>query len=233
MDCERFDKTLHLYRRGELSDHEAAELAEHVRTCRRCAETQEKLRELDRYVESVRGISPMLDEPEESTARVMARIRAAEAPARKSPKEMIDRLMEYFLKPGIRYASAAVVVFAVASFSLQYFTILQSIGTLEQRMAATPAPRAKPTVSYAIETEAIRSTTDRHLLRTLEPYQDQVQSDGAVIVELRTLRFLATLVDARASFLARGYMDRDRVDALIREVAKNTRTLIRFANGGD
>ncbi len=234
MECERFDQMLYLYRRGELSDDEAAALTEHVKTCTRCAATQQRITQVDRYVESVRAISPTLEKPEELTARLMARIRGtSKTRDRTSLKDTINRLLDYFLLPPVRYASAAIVVIAMGSFSLQYFTILRSIGSLEQSMAISPLSKAKPTVSYSIEVEAIRSAADRDLLRAFGPYQDQVQSDGAVVVDAKTLKSLASFVDANASLLIRGYTDRDRVDALIHEVAKNARTLIRFVNGGD
>jgi hypothetical protein len=146
--------------------------------------------------------------------------------------DLLDRLLDHFLRPPVRYASAAIVVIAVGSFMVQYFSLLQSVGTLERSMASRVSTTTGPVISYSIKKEELPALADKSIERALGPFRDMVRSNGVVVVEMSTLRSLVRLLDLNASLFYRSRWDRDRVDALVREATKHARTLISFSHEG-
>jgi hypothetical protein len=145
---------------------------------------------------------------------------------------MLDRLLDYFLRAPVRYASAAIVVIAIGSFTFQYFSTLQSVAALERSMASRLGTAVGPVVSYSVRKEKLSALADKSIEKEIEPFRDMVQSNGVIVVEMSTLKSLVRLVDLNASLFFRGRWDRDRVEALVREATKHARTVITFSHEG-
>ena len=233
MHCDRYRKMLHLYRAGELTERERAELQAHLRTCRRCATEQEKILRADQHIEEIRRISPTLERPGVLAERIMTSLRQSEEMSnRNSLTQFIDRLLDSFSIPSIRYLSAFIVVTAIGSFSVQYVSLLQDIDNLQQSMAGRSRTAARQEVAYSIRTEEVRHLADPDLLQLLSPLRDQAQTRDVVIISGNTLKSLMSLIQSGIpNLLAHQYrVDRDRhhIDMLIRKLQKTARPLLTF-----
>ncbi len=164
MSCERYRRLLHLNRSGEISKQEADELRQHVRLCERCAIELQRIERTDGFIDRLGTYSPAPANAEKLTSEILRRVRAeASAPRALTT---VDRLLDFFLLPSVRYSTVAIVLFISATFMTQLLTMLNDISDLEQRMISpmrNEAAEATYTMQSKTLQEAAQSETGKPL----------------------------------------------------------------------
>ena len=230
MSCDRYRKMLHLNRSGELTEREAVELDKHLKTCRRCAQEREKIAQTDPFLSRLRGFTPTVERPDELADRIIASVRqSSEATAHPGRSSPLDRVLDYLSFPPIRYASVAFIVVAVGALLIQYFSLLQSVESLEETMADRSQMRPVPEVTYSVRVEDVRHLADPELLKSLGPFQYPEQSSEVVIINSRRLRSIVSVIDSRISPALFGLnlndWKRKRLELLTDQLKKSARTM--------
>jgi anti-sigma factor RsiW len=151
MNCEHYQRLLHLNRPGEISPQEADDLRKHLRLCERCTLELKRIGRADEFFDRLARIPLTPAHPEQLTADVLRRVRAESVVSR--PRNRVDHILDFFLIPVVRYSAVTLVLLVVGTLMAQLFTTMNSISNLEQRMAG-------PTRSHATEvTYSMRSKT--------------------------------------------------------------------------
>jgi hypothetical protein len=151
MTCEYYQRLLHLNRPGEISPQEADDLRKHLRLCERCTLELKRIERADGFIGHLAGMPLTPAHPEQLTADVLRRVRADSAISR--PRNPVDRILDFFLIPVVRYSSVTLVFLIVGTLMAQLFTTMNSISNLEHRMAG-------PTRAHTTEaTYSMRSKT--------------------------------------------------------------------------
>jgi hypothetical protein len=156
MSCERYQQLLHLNRSGEISTQEADELRQHVRLCERCALELQRIERADGFIDRLGAFSAAPKNPEKLTADILRRVRA-ESTAPK-PQNTLDRILDVFLVPSVRYSTLAIVLLVIMTFMTQLLTMLNGVSGLEQRMAS-PIRNEATEETYEIQSTTLRNIT--------------------------------------------------------------------------
>jgi len=160
MSCERYQRLLHLNRAGEISGHEADELRQHLRLCEKCSLKLQRIERADGFIDRLVAFSPTPKNPEELTADILRRVRAESA----SPKPLnpLDRVLDFFLLPSVRYSTVAIISLIVLTSATQLVMMLNDISNLEQRMAS-PVRRDATEATYTMQSKTLQgvATSDR------------------------------------------------------------------------
>jgi hypothetical protein len=155
MSCERYQQLLHLNRSGEISVQEADELRQHLRLCERCALEFQRIERADRFVDHLGTFSPTPRNPEQLTADILRRVRAESSALR--PLNPLDRFLDFFLIPSVRYSTVAIVLLITLTFMTQLVMMLNEISNLEQHLAS-PDRNEAPEATYTIQSKTLKET---------------------------------------------------------------------------
>ena len=135
MSCERYQRLLHLNRSGEISSHEADDLRQHLRLCEKCSLELQRIERADGFIDHLGAFAPTHKNPEKLTADILRRVRAESvAPKALNP---LDRFLDFFLLPSVRYTAVAIISLIVVTSASQLVMMLNDISNLEQRMASS------------------------------------------------------------------------------------------------
>lgn len=129
MNCEHFQRLLHLNRTGEISSREAELLRQHLRVCERCVLEQRRIAKVDALMNQLKSAMPVPANSEKLTADIIRGVRLS-APETQSAG-LIDRVLDFFSRPSVRIASMALTCTAVGLFTLQYLSMLNDVHNLE------------------------------------------------------------------------------------------------------
>jgi hypothetical protein len=154
MMCKQYQQLLHLNRPGEISEHEAEDLRQHLLLCEECSLEYQRIRRADEFIDRLTSLSPTPSDAGELTAAILHRVRSEAAPRR--PLTPIDRIAEIFLQPLVRYAAVAVVLMITTTLAVQLLTTLNDIYALEQRMAKPRSNPAGSTPTYSVESKTLQ-----------------------------------------------------------------------------
>jgi hypothetical protein len=153
MNCERYQRLLHLNRSGEISSHEAEELRRHLRLCEKCSLELQRIERADGFIDHLGAFSPTPRNPEKITADILRRVRAGST----SPKSLspLDRVLDFFVRPSVRYLTVAIISLAVLTPATQLVMMLNDISNLEQRMAS-PVRRDAAEATYTMQSKTLQ-----------------------------------------------------------------------------
>jgi hypothetical protein len=167
MSCERYQQLLYFNRPGEISDAESADLRRHLTSCERCSLEWQRIRNADKLLDPLRTFSPAPPDPEKLALDILRRVRQT-APAERSGN-VVDRILDLFLIPGIRYSAAAIILFIITTFAFQSWALLDDISALEGQLMSASAQRAGTVYAARSETlrEVVRSATGQPLAEAL------------------------------------------------------------------
>jgi hypothetical protein len=159
MSCKRYQGLLHLNRSGEISTHEADELRQHLRLCEKCSLELQRIERADTFIDRLDAFSPTPKNSEKLTADILRRARAESA----APKSlnMLDRLLDFFLLPSVRYSTMSIISLVVLASATQLVTMLNDISNLEQRMASPVRHDTKATYTMQSKTLQEVATSER------------------------------------------------------------------------
>jgi len=157
MSCERYQRLLHLNRSGEISKHEADELRQHLRLCEECSLELQRIERADGFIDRLGAFSPAPKNPEKLTADILRRVRAEST----APKSLIplDRLLDFFLLPSVRYSTVAIVLLITMTFMTQLLVMLNDISDLELRMAS-PLRNKAAEATYTMQSKTLQGVAE-------------------------------------------------------------------------
>jgi len=153
MSCERYQRLLHLNRSGEISKQEADDLRQHLRLCEKCSLKFQRIQRADGFIDRLGSFSPTPTNAEKLTADILRRVRAESTRPRSI--NALDRLLDFFLIPSVRYSAAAIVLLITMTSMVQLLTTLNDISKLEQRMAS-PIRNDATEATYTMQSKTLR-----------------------------------------------------------------------------
>jgi len=219
MSCKRYQQMLHLNRSGEISAQEADELRQHLRLCERCALELQRIERADEFVDRFSAFSPAPRNAEKLTADLLRRIRAESAKPR--PASGLDRVLDLFLMPSVRYSAVATILFITMICMTQLVMMLNDISDLEQRMAS-PVRKDAAEATYTVRSKTLHAVATSERGRPLrENLSVAVTKDGIDIPATHADTFLSdyTLKNLPA-ILETGVMgiDKKTLEVILNEV---------------
>jgi len=140
---------LHLNRPGELSARDAERLAHHLEDCPECSAEFKQIQMADHMVDGLRSRAPVFEHPDAMLNGVLAGIRLPAA-VRQSDREFLGRLVDFLLQPAIRLGTAGLAAVAIGLFMFQEVVLLNSVNSLEAKIAARTLPPRGPKIGYSI-----------------------------------------------------------------------------------
>ena len=160
MSCERYQRLLHLNRSGEISTHEADELLQHLRRCEKCSLELQRIERADGFIEYLGAFAPTPKNPDKLTADILRRVRAESTAPR--PLSLLDRFLDFFLLPSVRYSTVAIILLIVLTSATELIVMLNDISALEQRMAS-PVRRDATEATYTMQSKTLQeiATSER------------------------------------------------------------------------
>ncbi|MDP2887092.1 MAG: zf-HC2 domain-containing protein [Ignavibacteria bacterium] len=167
MSCERYQRLLHLNRSGEISKQEADDLRQHLRLCEKCSLEFQRIQRGDEFIDRLGSFSPAPTNAGKLTADILRRVRAESTKPRSI--NALDRVLDFFLIPGVRYSAVVVISFVGTAFVLQSLILLDDISNLENRMVSLSGQRTGAVYSARSETlrEVAQSAKAQPLTGTL------------------------------------------------------------------
>jgi hypothetical protein len=167
MNCKRYQQLLHLNRAGELSKPDAEDLRQHLAQCEECSLELRRIQRADEFLDPLRSFSPAPPNPEKLTADIMQRVR--EAALRVPSESVVNRILDFFLIPSVRYAALGVISSVSILLIVQSLVLLYDISSLEESMASASTRRGEAVYTARSETlrEAATSAEGRPLVRSL------------------------------------------------------------------
>ncbi len=130
-ECRRVEPLLYLFREGELTDRERADVLAHIESCARCRRLFEDLHVLDAALSPVRGSTPDLPAESPLIDRVLDEIQGARESRTARQTLPVDDLLSW-LRPALSVA----VLAAVAVLAVQQTRDALMIEKLENRLKA-------------------------------------------------------------------------------------------------
>lgn len=179
MSCKRYQQLLHLNRSGEISHQEADELRQHVRLCERCALELQRIERADGFIDRLGAFSPARTNPEQLTADILRRVRAESSIARSLGS--MDRLLDFFLIPSVRYATVAVVLIITVTFMTQLLTVMNDITSLERRMAS-PGRNDATVATYTMQSKTLQEVATSERAKPLKDNVSVTVTNGRIDV---------------------------------------------------
>lgn len=152
MSCERYQQLLHLNRPGELSPTDADDLHQHLARCEGCSLEWRRIQRATELLNPLTSYSPAPPSQEKLTSDIMRRVREAEASG--PSQSMVDRILDFFLIPAVRYSTVATILAVVMTLTIQSLTLLSQISDLERRIGSTARRDAGAT--YTMHSETLR-----------------------------------------------------------------------------
>ena len=136
MKCEESVRLIHLNAGEELSASELKELREHLETCTVCASEARLVGQTAQFLKRLHASTPILARPEDLTRLIMKELSTgSRAIDRRHRRKPLDALLDVCLRPAVRYAYAALILFFVALFMIQQTDTLRSMEDLGIRLA--------------------------------------------------------------------------------------------------
>lgn len=218
MNCERYRPLLHLNRLGEISEAEAVDLRQHLARCESCSLEWLRIQSADKLLDPLRTFSPVPLDPEKLTVDILRRVRETAATA--GSRSVVDRILDLFLIPGIRYSAAAIILFVITAFAVQSWMLLDGISTLEGQLVSASGRRTGTV--YAARSETLREVAHSAMGRPLAGELPFKVTDGRIQVPSKVaemylhdnmLRNLPAFLGSSALRIDQGTLER-----IIREI---------------
>jgi hypothetical protein len=233
MSCERYRRLLHLNRSGEISEHEAEELRQHLRLCEKCSLELQRIERADGFIDRLSTFSPISKNPEKLTTDILRRVRAESvAPA---SSDALDALLDFFLLPSVRYSTVAIIVLILLTPATQLVMMLNDISNLERRMAS-PVRHDATEATYTIQSKTLRQVATSERGKSLKDNISLTVTNDRIDVSAKdvdsflsdvSLRNLPTVLGASALGI-----DEKTVEKIINEVKATAERSFRLDGKG-
>jgi hypothetical protein len=219
MSCERYQSLLHLNRSGEISTLEAEELRQHLRVCEKCTLELQRIERTDGFIDRLGTFSPTSTNPEKLTAEILRRVRAESTAAQSL--NLLDRLLDFFLLPSVRYSTVTIIFLIVLTSATQLVMMLNDISSLEQRMVS-PVRHDATEATYTMQSKTLQEIAtsergkplkDNISLTVTNDHIDVSAKDVDSFLADQSLRNLPTAVGASALGI-----DKNTLEKIINEV---------------
>jgi hypothetical protein len=222
MSCKRFQRMLHLNRPGELSENEAEELSQHLKTCPECSEEFRRIQAADRILDLLRAQVPVLAQPDDLVEDVLSGIGRSPAEAvRRFNDGLPGWLIDLLLSPAVRFGTAGLAVFAVGLFMIQEVALLVSVNALEEKIGGRSSRPSGPGIEYSISAPTAGWNADVHRLQKLAMPEWEGRQNGSVVVSQRTIeQFVSGMGPAPIEML--------RLASTLGSEPRHVRSLVRY-----
>ena len=219
MSCGQYQRLLHLNRSGEISRHEAEKLRQHLRSCEKCSLELQRIERADGFIDRLGAFSPTPKNLEKLTADILRRVRAeSTAPTSLSP---LDRFLDSFLIPSVRYATVTIVLLVTMTFMTQLLVMMNNISNLEQRMAS-PTRHDATEASYTIQSKTLQEVAKSERGKSLKENVSLTVTNDRIDVPAKEVDAFLSEYDLRnlpatlgASALG---IDKKTLDKIVNEV---------------
>ena len=235
MNCDDYQRLLHLNRSGELSAQEAEDLRSHLRLCEKCTLEYQRIQRADELLDPVAAVTPALNNPETLTANIMRGVRdASRSPERRG---LLDPLLDFFLPPLVRYAAAVAVLLIVSTFLYQLMTTLNKVASVEQQMASVSGQRtAIPQPTYTAESKTLEELAKTKDVKAAAETLPVTVKGGQIEVSTRALESIVPIYDLRTVSAAVGssalHIDKKTLEKIINEVKATAESTLRAGREG-
>jgi hypothetical protein len=233
MSCERYERLLHLNRSGEISPEEADDLRQHLRLCERCTLEMQRIEKADGIVDRLSAVILTPNNPEQLTADILRRVRTTAVTLR--PQNPIDRILDFFLLPVVRYSATALVLLATGTFMTQLFTTMNSISNLERRMASPVGTNARE-VTYSMRSKTLQDVASSQQGQALKDNLALTVSNDRIDVSAKKVdSFLSgqQLNDISAALGSSVLgVDKKTVEKIVNEIKATAESTFRFRPEG-
>ena len=194
MSCKQYQQLLHLNRSGEIFRQEADELRQHLRLCEKCSLELQRVERADGFIDRLGAFSPVPKNPEELAANILRRVRA-ESTARRSLNPL-DRFLDFFLLPSVRYATVAIVLLITMTFMAQLLVLMNNISDLEQHMAS-PVRHDATEATYTMQSETLQEVAKSERGKPLRENVYLTMTDGRIDVSAKEVDSFLSGYDLR------------------------------------
>jgi hypothetical protein len=135
---------------------------------------------------------------------------------------LVDRIVEIFLQPAIRYAAVAVVLAITTTFAVQLLATLNDIYTLEQRMATPRSNLAGSTPTYTAESKTLRDVARSETAKGLSGNVPFSVTDGRIEVPEKEVESLLSAYNVKNLTTILGstalHIDKKTLERIVNEV---------------
>ena len=235
MNCEDYQRLLHLNRAGEISVEEAEELRRHLRLCEKCTLEYRRIQRADQFIDRISAFTPASINPGKLTADILRRV--SEESAASHDIDLLSRMLDFFLQPSIRYATVAIILLIISTFMYQLMTTLSGVSAVEQQMAlVSNQTTVVPQTTYTAESKTLQEVSRSKDVKSLtETWPVTVRGDR-VEVPAKALESIAPLYDLRNVSAAIGssalHMDRITLERIINEVKATAELTLHLGREG-
>ena len=235
MNCDDYQRLLHLNRSGEISSHEADDLRDHLRLCEKCRIEYQRIQQADKLLNPLAAFTPAPKNPANLTADIMRRVREdVPSPSR---SRLVDSILDFFLPPAIRYATAVVVLLIISTFLYQLVTTLNDVASVEQEMATVSGQKAiAPQATYTAESKTLEKVAASRDVKAAAGTLPVTMNGGQIEVSARVLQSIAPIYDLRAVSTVIGssalHLDRKTLEKIINEVKATAESTLRAGREG-
>jgi hypothetical protein len=229
MNCDHFERLLHLNRTGELSSREAELLRQHLRVCEKCVIAQRRIAEGDLLMSQLRSATPVPASPEKLTADIMRRVRLSASEIQSAG--LIDRVLDFFSLPSVRIATMALTCVAVGLFTVQYLAMLNDIHNLEasamEKSHSAPASAEVYSLQMRSSQELTRLSKD---LQKLVPSSEYTLADNQILIRQSSLSSVlsspgvGSITTTVASSLL--HIEKSKLDRIIEYATKHASAIV-------
>lgn len=232
MNCDRYRRTLYLYRDGELSNREAADLVQHLHACESCRLEKERIAKAEDKVRRARSFDPVMNSSDFVASSIMSRVRSSIV--EQSRVGMLDTILDLFALQKVRVASAAFVVLAVGTFLFQYLTLFTDIHSLESAANLESRTSHVSKTLYSVESTRLQELSHSKEFQGFVPSGQYTVADGQIVVHQSDVTWflssygIRTLTSTVASSVLR--MDKQKIDNIIEDVEKNAKIITSFGH---
>ncbi|MCX6143288.1 MAG: zf-HC2 domain-containing protein [Ignavibacteriales bacterium] len=233
MSCERYQRLLHLNRSGEISKHEADELRQHLRLCEKCSLELQRIERADGFIDHLGDFSPSPKNPEKLTADILRRVRAESAAPK--PLNPLNRFLDFFLLPSVRYSTVAIISLVILTSATQLVMMLNDVSNLEQRMAS-PVRHDATEATYTMQSKTLQEVAKSERGRPIKENVSLTVTNDRIDVSAKkvdtflsdyNLRNLSTVLGASALGI-----DKKTLEKIVNEVKATAERSFRLDGKG-
>jgi hypothetical protein len=233
MSCERYQRLLHLNRSGEISKQEADDLRQHLRLCEKCSLEFQRIRRADGFIDRLGSFSPAPTNAGKLTADILRRVRAESTKPRSI--NALDRVLDFFLIPSVRYSAVAIVLLITMTSMAQLLMMLNDISNLEQRMASSIQHDATE-ATYTMQSKTLQEVATSERGKPLKENISLTVTDDRIDISAKevdtflsdyTLRNLPVILGTTTLGI-----DKKTLDKIINEVKATAERSFRIGDEG-
>jgi hypothetical protein len=151
------------------------------------------------------------------------------------PAGALDRLLEFFLIPSVRYAAAAIVLLITLTSMAQLLTMLNEISTLERCMAS-PGKNEAAEATYTVQSKTLEEAAKSKTARSIQENISVTVTNGRIDIPAKDIETLLSDSNLRNLPAILGTaalrIDKKTFDKIVNEVKATAELTFRVRHEG-